>query len=789
MKFLKSVFKRPHRISGKKIAVTTAAFLAIVTAGFVGISGYSNNQVAAGDCSGNSIIKCGAGSRAAFINDVKKSSELQKIYAHFGLTSADYTRFINDAVPGVAYRSDNTIKVGGRTVATNVWSIGRWASYQGSGYKTVVIKGAGTYYGNYNNKAFAPSASTIPVDVLFNSKGQMQFAVMTGSCGNPAIGTPTTPSYACKSLNATSLGNNKWNFTTSASAGNGAKITKLVYDFGDGSKTVTTTNPATAVSHTFTKTSNVTVSVYVSLPGGGTAILKNCTHKITFTPPPASYACTNLTLNPGKPDSAGNTPYTLAATASVKNATIKNYVFTFGDGKSSTITTSSTSAKTSHTYAPGNYTAKVAVTVVTDAGKTVSVTSPYNCEKPVNVKTPECKPGVPVGSPECKPSTLACVSLSLVPGKVDSATGATSYTLKAAATADNATITSYVFDFGDSAANTTVTTGSTTASTTHTYQPGDWTASVTVNGKDASGKPITGTASANCQQKITVKTPECKPGVPKGSPECSTLTCSTLSLVPGDVDASGNQSYTLNAAATADNATITSYDFSFGDNTKDTTVTTGATTASTTHTYAPGNWTATVTVNGKDASGADIQATSASCSQPVTVGQPKSPAISITKTVDSVKQEQVAVGQHFIYQLIITNTGTQDLTNAVVTDTPPTGVTLLSADLGTISGNGWTYTIPSLAVGDSVTVNVTAVVNAYVPGNLVNTACVNAPEVNPNQPTQPDSCDTATVTVTPPAPVLVNTGAGSVVGVFGIAAGIGTLGYRFFLGRRLNREA
>ena len=45
-----------------------------------------------------------------------------------------------------------------------------------------------------------------------------------------------------------------------------------------------------------------------------------------------------------------------------------------------------------------------------------------------------------------------------------------------------------------------------------------------------------------------------------------------------------------------------------------------------------------------------------------------------------------------------------------------------------------------------------------------------------------------TETPTPPVvpPTLVNTGAGSVVGLFTAASAFGFLGYRFFLGRRLS---
>jgi len=169
------------------------------------------------------------------------------------------------------------------------------------------------------------------------------------------------------------------------------------------------------------------------------------------------------------------------------------------------------------------------------------------------------------------------------------------------------------------------------------------------------------------------------------------------------------------------------------------------------------------------------------------------PSVNIQKDVDGVKQEQVNVGQNFVYHVTVNNGGNTDLKNVAVTDTPPSGVSLLSADVGTIeqAANTWSFTIPNLVSGDSVTFSITAVVPAFMPGSLVNKACVNAPGV-PNQPT----CDTATVTVTPPpaAPVstpptvqpqvLPNTGAGNVIGIFAGVVATGFVTFRFFLGFR-----
>lgn len=140
--------------------------------------------------------------------------------------------------------------------------------------------------------------------------------------------------------------------------------------------------------------------------------------------------------------------------------------------------------------------------------------------------------------------------------------------------------------------------------------------------------------------------------------------------------------------------------------------------------------------------------TNQNCVASFTVAAPSSPDVTIDKKVDGVESKEVGVGQEFTYQLVVTNTGEAPLKNTVVSDTAPAGVTLVSSNIGTIRNNAWQHTIPSLAINASTTITIRAKVQAYVPGALTNTACVNTPEVNPSQPTVTDDCDDAVVTVT-----------------------------------------
>ncbi len=116
-----------------------------------------------------------------------------------------------------------------------------------------------------------------------------------------------------------------------------------------------------------------------------------------------------------------------------------------------------------------------------------------------------------------------------------------------------------------------------------------------------------------------------------------------------------------------------------------------------------------------------------------------------------VEHVSLEVGQNFEYKLVVKNTGEVTLEDALVTDSAPTGVQFLSADKGTLSGDDWSYAIPELKPGDSLTVVIQAKVTKYVEGRIVNTACVDAQEV----PGDSDDCDDATVEVEKPESIKV----------------------------------
>jgi hypothetical protein len=199
------------------------------------------------------------------------------------------------------------------------------------------------------------------------------------------------------------------------------------------------------------------------------------------TPPPPTpqLACQSLTF--GVVADKDNT-YNFTATATATNTTITKYVFSFGDGKTQTVATSAKTAQATHTYG--------------EAGKSFTASVAVSSDKLSNVTSANCK--VTVTTPETpKTPVLVCENLTFSPV----GDKANTYMFTANASANNTTITNYVFSFSDDE-STTVTTGENTAKTTHTF-PADSknrTATVKVNSEDV--KDVT---SAACAVSIAAK--------------------------------------------------------------------------------------------------------------------------------------------------------------------------------------------------------------------------------------------------------------------------------------------
>jgi hypothetical protein len=194
------------------------------------------------------------------------------------------------------------------------------------------------------------------------------------------------------------------------------------------------------------------------------------------------------------------------------------------------------------------------------------------------------------------PKSISCSSLT--DSEVDSTL---QYKFTAKASAQNMSITSYTFNFGDG--NTQqVVTSDTTANASNTYSQYDHTysADVTVAGSVPS-------ITSSCAVQFT--TPP-KPVTPS-------LAC--VVLTPAQVDNNVNE-YTFTANATANDVTIVNYIFDYGDGSTPTTIPTNSLSATTLpHTFASGTWTTNVTVNGTENNGDSQTAISTSCQAQVTV--------------------------------------------------------------------------------------------------------------------------------------------------------------------------
>lgn len=136
----------------------------------------------------------------------------------------------------------------------------------------------------------------------------------------------------------------------------------------------------------------------------------------------------------------------------------------------------------------------------------------------------------------------------------------------------------------------------------------------------------------------------------------------------------------------------------------------------------------------------------------ITTPTPKTPHVSITKTVGPNNQETLEVAKDgtFSYTVTAKNDGEVALTNVVISDTAPTGIQFVSAKAGTtdvpVTGSKVSYTAPTLAVGQSVTIVITAKSTAVATTAVVNKACVTA-----TTPATTNPCDTASTT-TPEVP-------------------------------------
>lgn len=235
--------------------------LIVTTATLVG---YGLNQgdsvnAATRECGDNAIIRCGAMSASELKSEYAKNERgLKSIFSHYNIDASDIAS--SGSAKTGSVRTDGTVTVDGEVVATNAYTVGRSASLGGK--KVKITDNLNVYEGADRLK------STLEAFVFFNSDGTFKSAVLK-VCGNPVRATPKAkPVYKCESLTAKAISRNEYEFTTSATAKNGAKITGYTYSFGDG----TTKDGSATTSHAYAAPGTYKASVKVKVLVNGKTV-------------------------------------------------------------------------------------------------------------------------------------------------------------------------------------------------------------------------------------------------------------------------------------------------------------------------------------------------------------------------------------------------------------------------------------------------------------------------------------------------------------------------------------
>lgn len=408
--------------------------LALALLGALGIAGPA--AALPQDCATNSIIKCGTQTKEEFRTKYNSSDELKKLYAHpmfnkangAGLQGGDIDRFVSEAKLGKLYKNGNLILDSGEKVIENAWSMGREKRGNPYRYPITVNTGANnnTYYYGTTQVSFGQNTDFLPVWVLFNEDGEVEFSVIT-ACGNISWGDNRKPEYKCEALNEHKV-NGKENtrkFNTTVHKNDLAKVSKVEY-FIDGTFW-TSTDAAEKMTeeYTFTKTSKVTVKVHFKLVGDKpkevTGPKCEKTIEVKKEEPKPEFSCKEL----NKYLVSGNRKYKFVATGYFKNTELVSATFDYGDGSAKdTIAsivivnpTTATITSKDHEYAKDK-TGKITVTAdlkfkVGNDFKNHKCTTTFELSELTCADTPDkpecnppkyCKPEqqIPEGDARCK---------------------------------------------------------------------------------------------------------------------------------------------------------------------------------------------------------------------------------------------------------------------------------------------------------------------------------------------------------------------------------------------------
>jgi len=353
------------------------------------------NLASASACPGkdddtNAVIRCGYNNLDELVTKFNQNpyGDIQNIYGHFGLTN------INDikaqAVHATIYKATGEIKNdAGDVLATSAMSMGR--ENHGANRQPIMIGGKQYWYSPVQNSF---GSSSLDGYALLNDDHSLAFVSMR-VCGNPSWGY--SPGYKCKLLKQTKVSDTEYKYSVTPYTKNGATVSKVVIDFGDGKSTTLTSNFEQEVSHTYAPGKyTARATVYFNVNGVEKSDTRDsCTAKVDVPEAPKPiFKCTNLIAvqAPGS-----RTKFTFTGTAFVDNgAVLQKGTFRFDDGKTATVDATGTTVTTTYEYTKeGNHTTTLDLTfnVGKDEGnvkcKVVTKTTPPTCED--DKTKPECK--------------------------------------------------------------------------------------------------------------------------------------------------------------------------------------------------------------------------------------------------------------------------------------------------------------------------------------------------------------------------------------------------------------
>lgn len=319
---LRNLLRPKMVLCGLLMAVTLATGYGFVTRSTV---------EAAVDCDSNAVIKCGYSDLSDFMSKFQTNSygDLQNIYGYWGLD--DVEEYVASAQHVTVYKNGEVKLDDGTVVATNAYSLGRQSI--GSNRKSIVIAGT-TYYYSSTSDSFA--SSSLDGYALFNSDDHSMTLATLKACGNPVWGT--SPGYKCEMLEQTKISDTEYEYLATPYVKDGATVTKIVYDFGDGESVTVTDNFDQSVTHTYTPGDyTATATVYFDVNGTEESDTReSCTKPVSVPEKEVVYVCTDLIATQV---SGSASKYTFTADSETENAVLKSATFNFDDNSTVTVDT------------------------------------------------------------------------------------------------------------------------------------------------------------------------------------------------------------------------------------------------------------------------------------------------------------------------------------------------------------------------------------------------------------------------------------------------------------------